>query len=98
MRKKLKILLVLILILVLIVGGFALGVYLRLFDTKELNEEYKLHELPVVGEYFVPPAERSQRRYRRAARSPKRKSKSSRRNVRRRKRSASRNLHVSTMI
>ena len=34
MRKKLKILLVLILILVLIVGGFALGVYLRLFDTK----------------------------------------------------------------
>ena len=57
MRKKLKILLVLILILVLIVGGFALGVYLRLFDTKELNEEYKLHELPVVGEYFVPPAE-----------------------------------------
>lgn len=52
MRKKLKILLVLILILVLIVGGFALGVYLRLFDTKELNEEYKLHELPVVGEYF----------------------------------------------
>ncbi len=56
MRKKLKILLVLILILVLIVGGFALGVYLRLFDTKELNEEYKLHELPVIGEYFVPPA------------------------------------------
>ena len=59
MRKKLKILLVLILILVLIVGGFALGVYLRLFDTKELNEEYKLHELPVVGEYFVPPEEES---------------------------------------
>ena len=56
MRKKLKILLVLILILVLIVGGFALGVYLRLFDTKKLNEEYKLHELPVIGEYFVPPA------------------------------------------
>ena len=56
MRKKLKILLVLILILVLSVGGFALGVYLRLFDTKKLNEEYKLHELPVIGEYFVPPA------------------------------------------
>ena len=61
MRKKLKILLVLILILVLIVGGFALGVYLRLFDTKELNEEYKLHELPVVGEYFVPPAENEEK-------------------------------------
>ena len=56
MRKKLKILFILILLLVLIAGGFALGVYLRLFDTKALNEEYRLHELPVVGEYFVPPA------------------------------------------
>lgn len=55
MRKKLKILFILILLLVLIAGGFALGVYLRLFDTKALNEEYRLHELPVVGEYFVPP-------------------------------------------
>ena len=33
MRKKLKILFILILLLVLIAGGFALGVYLRLFDT-----------------------------------------------------------------
>ena len=56
MRKKLKILFILILLLVLIAGGFALGVYLRLFDTKALNEQYGLHELPVVGEYFVPPA------------------------------------------
>ena len=56
MRKKLKILFGLILLLVLVAGGFALGVYLRLFDTKKLNEEYKLHELPVIGEYFVPPA------------------------------------------
>ena len=51
-----KILFILILLLVLIAGGFALGVYLRLFDTKALNEQYGLHELPVVGEYFVPPA------------------------------------------
>ena len=56
MRKKLKILFILILLLVLIAGGFALGVYLRLFDTKELNKQYGLHELPIVGEYFVPPA------------------------------------------
>ena len=56
MRKKLKILCILILLLVLIAGGFALGVYLRLFDTQELNEEYGLHELPIIGEYFVPPA------------------------------------------
>ena len=55
MRKKLKILFILILLLVLIAGGFALGVYLRLFDTQSLKEEYGLHELPVIGEYFVPP-------------------------------------------
>ena len=56
MRKKLKILFILILLLVLVAGGFALGVYLRLFDTQALNEEYGLHELPIIGEYFVPPA------------------------------------------
>lgn len=56
MRKKLKILFILILFLVLVAGGFALGVYLRLFDTQALNEEYGLHELPIIGEYFVPPA------------------------------------------
>lgn len=56
MRKKLKILFGLILLLVIVAGGFALGVYLRLFDTQALNEEYHLHELPIVGEYFVPPA------------------------------------------
>lgn len=56
MRKKLKILFGVILVLVLVVGGFALGVYLRLFDTQALNEELGLHELPVIGEYFVPPA------------------------------------------
>ena len=55
MRKKLKILVGLILLLVLIAAGFALGVYLRLFDTQALNEEYGLHELPIIGEYFVPP-------------------------------------------
>ena len=57
MRKILKIVVGLILLLVLIAGGFALGVYLRLFDTKALNEEYGLHELPLVGSYFVPPAD-----------------------------------------
>ena len=55
MWKKLKVLFGLILLLVLIAGGFALGVYLRLFDTQALNEEYGLHELPIIGEYFVPP-------------------------------------------
>ncbi len=55
MRKKLKILFGLILLLVLVAGGFALGVYLRLFDTQALNEEYGLHRLPIIGDYFVPP-------------------------------------------
>ena len=55
MRKKLKILFGLILLLVLVAGGFALGVYLRLFDTQALNEEFGLHKLPIVGAYFVPP-------------------------------------------
>ena len=54
--KIVKVLLVLFLLFVLIVGGFALGVYLQLIDTKEANEKLKLYDLPVVGEYFVRPA------------------------------------------
>lgn len=54
--KIVKVLLVLFLLLVLIVGGFALGIYLQLIDTKEANEKLKLYDLPVVGEYFVRPA------------------------------------------
>ncbi len=55
-KKLLKIFLMLFLLLVLIVGGFALGVYLRIFDTQEANEKLGLYKLPVVGEYFVKPA------------------------------------------
>lgn len=51
-----KVLLVLFLLLVLIIAGFALGIYLRLFDTQEANEKLKLYDLPVVGQYFVRPA------------------------------------------
>jgi len=51
-----KVLLVLFLLFVLIVGGFALGVYLQLIDTQEANEQLKLYDLPVIGEYFVRPA------------------------------------------
>jgi hypothetical protein len=46
----------LFLLLVLVVGGFALGVYLRIFDTEEMNQKLGLYKLPVVGEYFVKPA------------------------------------------
>jgi len=55
-KKLLKVFLMLFLLLVLIVGGFALGVYLRIFDTQEANEKLGLYNLPIVGEYFVKPA------------------------------------------
>ncbi len=55
-KRLLKLILVLGLLLALIVGGFALGVYLQVFDTNEVNEKLQLYNLPVVGEYFpVPP-------------------------------------------
>ena len=54
--KIVKVLLMLFLLFVLIVGGFALGVYLQLIDTQEANEQLKLYDLPVIGEYFVRPA------------------------------------------
>ena len=54
--KLLKLFLFLFLLLVLVAGGFALGVYLQVFDTNEVNEKLELYKLPVVGEYFpVPP-------------------------------------------
>ena len=55
-KKLVKLLLMLFLLLVLIIGGFALGIYLRLFDTQEANEKLGLYNLPVVGQYFVKPA------------------------------------------
>ncbi|BEU87165.1 hypothetical protein TAMA11512_06290 [Selenomonas sp. TAMA-11512] len=55
MKKILKLIIGVILLLVLVIGGFALGVYLQLFDTNELNEELHLYELPVIGEFFVRP-------------------------------------------
>ena len=55
-KKIVKVLLVIFLLLVLIIAGFALGIYLRLFDTQEANEQFKLYDLPVVGQYFVRPA------------------------------------------
>lgn len=55
-KRLIKLVLFLVLLLALIVGGFALGVYLQVFDTNEINEKLQLYNLPVVGEYFpVPP-------------------------------------------
>lgn len=55
-KRLLKLIMFLVLLLVLVVGGFALGVYLQVFDTNEVNEKLALYKLPVVGGYFpVPP-------------------------------------------
>lgn len=55
-KKIGKLLLMLFLLLILIVGGFALGIYLRLFDAQAANEKLGLDKLPIVGQYFVKPA------------------------------------------
>jgi hypothetical protein len=55
-KKIVKLLLMLFLLLVLIIGGFALGIYLRLFDTQSANEKLGLYNLPIIGQYFVKPA------------------------------------------
>ena len=55
-RRILKICLILLLLLVLIIGGFALGIYLRIFDTQAANEKLGLYNLPIIGQYFVKPA------------------------------------------
>lgn len=55
-KRLMKLVLFLALLAVLVVGGFALGVYLQVFDTNEINEKLQLYNLPVVGEYFPVPA------------------------------------------
>ena len=55
-RRILKILAILLLLAILIVGGFFLGIYLRIFDTNTINEKMKLYDLPIVGQFFVKPA------------------------------------------
>lgn len=54
-KKTCKLLLWVALLLVLIVGGFFLGVYLRVFDTNTINEKLELYKYPVLNEYFVKP-------------------------------------------
>lgn len=55
-KKIVKLLLMLFLLLVLVIGGFALGIYLRLFDTQSANEKLGLYNLPFIGQLFVKPA------------------------------------------
>ncbi len=55
-KKFFKGFIILLLLLALIVGGFALGIYLRIFNTQDANEKFGLYNLPVIGRYFVKPA------------------------------------------
>lgn len=45
-----------LLILLLIIVGFFLGIYLKIFDSEEMNKQFGLYDMPIIGEYFVRPA------------------------------------------
>ena len=55
-KRILRIVGIILLIAVLIVGGFFLGIYLRILDSNEMNEKMGLYDMPIIGEYFVRPA------------------------------------------
>jgi len=55
-KKILKFSSIALLLLILIVGGFFLGIYLRIFDTNAINEKMELYKYPIIGDYFVKPA------------------------------------------
>lgn len=55
-KRLLKKLGIVLLLIILIIGGFFLGIYLKIFDSEEMNEKMGLYDLPIVGEYFVRPA------------------------------------------
>lgn len=55
-KRILKRIALVILLIILLAGGFFLGIYLRLFDTNEVNEKLGLYDFPIIGEYFVKPA------------------------------------------
>lgn len=54
-RWLLKLFGIVLLLLVLIIGGFFLGVYMRIFDTNAVNEKFGLYDFPIIGQYFVKP-------------------------------------------
>lgn len=54
-KRILRIVLILVVLLVVVVGSFFAGIYLKIFDTNEMNEKMGLYELPIIGEYFVRP-------------------------------------------
>lgn len=53
--KLLKIAIIFFLLTVFIVGGFALGLYFKLYDMEQVNEKLGLYEYPVLNWYFEKP-------------------------------------------
>ena len=54
-KALLRLLPKIILLLILVIGGFFLGIYLRIFDTNTINEKMELYKYPIIGDYFVKP-------------------------------------------
>lgn len=43
-------------VIIMLAGvGFALGIYLKLIDLSGIAAKWKLHDYPVIGQYFTPP-------------------------------------------
>lgn len=55
-RRILKIFGFLFLLALIVVAGFFAGIYLRVLDVYEVNQQIDLYAMPFIGEYFVKPA------------------------------------------
>lgn len=44
-----------LLLIVLVIGGFFLGIYLKILDGDEMNKKLGLYDMPIIGQYFVRP-------------------------------------------
>ncbi len=62
-KKKLwKKLLIVFLLIIILAGGFLAGIYLRLFNTKELNAIFHFYDWPVIGTHFKKPDDSSDKK------------------------------------
>lgn len=50
-----KVLLIVFILLIIAAAGFALGIYLKIFDLESLTTSWKLNEYPIIGQYFPQP-------------------------------------------
>ena len=44
-----------LLLVALVIGGFFLGIYLKILDGDEMNKKLGLYDMPIIGQYFVRP-------------------------------------------